>query len=733
MTVTEPIKDITTINNNVYGLSEGFLYEWTPFERGVECDGVAKVYEASGVKGLCDLAASGGHFALYLEEEGKIGAVEDTPHPRIMGKSKEEKKLMGGMKERFLDGRMRRIHAMSKGNLSANAEPDENLTSGQNYFLNLNKKIESLKNYNRAKRSLSGDAGWLVSTKTSGTAGVTAHNEAGDVPLKENEETIPQEQMAIANTSGREIKDEISEVHSSCAFEIANAGSDVVNVKGESVGKCGEEKKVVTLKNDYGRLKQIDMRSFPGVMKPEDKTTCSEKLSLKAVLLKEKAIPQLNTTFKDTTGLYVSPKLNMQDYKTKPLNLSKNEGNKNKTKETASKKGDDDVLGKSSQIEQLHINNAEQHADSEIKDNQETALVSSHYVNMNTVCLHYAKQSESPSLNFGESESHHKARKLSISNSSQQSVKDNLREDLASKERRGSSLHVAELLQEEVEDIHKSVVENDAAGESSKEVACKAAESCEHTAGYSAFNTKDESYPKDRSDKTRANKTAARIEEAGSNSSSRRIKLNEEKPQENETLPALEKRAKESPLHRHNPSKKPIRFDRDAFVQSFSNCFLKYCDLMMGEEKNCSAGPKHFYSSRTMNTQSENYSVGVDSKETARGGSSDYWKKGEPGKQLQRSVFGKKATRRRTAVDFVEANKQFVREVSEINREMNSAYNCLQKSPRATVTKSELLLQLAKNYSYGGRAGNMSTREVACRLIEERMLSSRLGARTPQI
>ena len=61
------------------------------------------------------------------------------------------------------------------------------------------------------------------------------------------------------------------------------------------------------------------------------------------------------------------------------------------------------------------------------------------------------------------------------------------------------------------------------------------------------------------------------------------------------------------------------------------------------------------------------------------------------------------------STDFLEVNKCFVKNLSDINHEINSNYNCLIEAPRLKVPKPELVMQLVKyNSNLNKRSSNNS-------------------------
>ena len=155
------------------------------------------------------------------------------------------------------------------------------------------------------------------------------------------------------------------------------------------------------------------------------------------------------------------------------------------------------------------------------------------------------------------------------------------------------------------------------------------------------------------------------------------------------------------------------RFDREKFVETFSGSFIKYHDEMLKNE----------YGNRDINLNEISYrsdyknkSEGVHSIEklkrrnlmtkTAR----EFFntsKKSQRRNNRNQSFRGKSNIssygnigsdneKPNEAIDFIEMNKHFVKEMSNINSEINSEYNCLMEVPRLKIPKPELVIRLTK-------------------------------------
>ena len=92
-----------------------------------------------------------------------------------------------------------------------------------------------------------------------------------------------------------------------------------------------------------------------------------------------------------------------------------------------------------------------------------------------------------------------------------------------------------------------------------------------------------------------------------------------------------------------------------------------------------------------------------ESNSSARDGNSDQFQKAKhiysnptsPNKNKEIKYNGSSSD----LLDFMKVNKRYVKEMSNINRDINPKYNCLTDVPRTKVPKPKLVMKLAKHKS----------------------------------
>jgi len=215
-------------------------------------------------------------------------------------------------------------------------------------------------------------------------------------------------------------------------------------------------------------------------------------------------------------------------------------------------------------------------------------------------------------------------------------------------------------------------------------------------------------------------------------------------------LPLKERRAIDRPL--------VGRFDHKQFIESFTKCFVKYHTLMVEEEKSVKAQKRHYKSpneslwnikgiegnypgqgrSRVSfaSTSKEyiiphvkDYDISQEFRMRLKKQpiSSKFAKKNvevknkskmsnvslkpttahNPRKRssdstsinpLERSLggFSRNAVEGRIPANYIRMNKKFIKELSNLNSEINSKYNCMEQIPRLKVKNPELVLQVVR-------------------------------------